>query len=232
MNNIKPLEFCVNVTIPTVDSSGMSFYQCLGALASAVQDFADQLNAAGLNNLSGDTLPLHSGGSTSIAGAVETNKANAESAILQVNGLTFRFNDLKNDVTSKQAEQDALIKAASADAERAFSLAGFAQSGVSDLSNNVALITSKQAEHDALIKSNTNQANLNQQDNILNKAAITKLNNLIFESESAVFPNQQTEIKKLYESGVRLIIAAQGSGKMKIGYIVQYVDSFEILEVG
>lgn len=214
METIKPLEFCVNVTIPTVDSSAMSFYQCLGALASAVQDFADQLNAAGLNNLSGDTLPLHIDGSTSISAAVETNKANTNAAILQVNDLTFKFVELQNNVDGKLAVYETLPVQ------------------VNRNSNNITTLTSKQAEHDALIKANTNQANLNQQDNVLNKAAITKLNNIIFESESGVFPNQQSEIKKLFESGVRLIIAAQGSGKMKIGYIVQYVDSFEIMEVG
>lgn len=214
MDTINPLEFCVNVTIPTVDSSGMTLYQCVGALAEAVQDFADQLNAAGLNKLSGDTLPLHTGGSKSISAQVETNAANAHSAIAQVNNLTFKFSDLQNDIDSKLAAYESI------------------PSQVNRNSNNITSLTSKQAEHDALIKANTNQCDLNQQDNIKNKAEITKLNNLIFESESGTFPTSQSEIKMLYDSGVRLIIADQGSGKMKIGYIVAFVDNYEILEVG
>lgn len=214
METIKPLEFCVNVTIPSVDSSGLSLYQCVGALAEAVKQFADQLNAAGLNKLSGDTIPLHAGGGIVISASVETALAQANAAVTLSNNNSVKLADAKKDIediqesTAKNAEN------------------------VNSINTQINIIKSENATNKALIQANTRQINLNQQDNIINKSEIKKLNNLIFQSESAVMPSSQVELKNLHESGTRLIIADQGNNKMKIGYIVKFIDRYEVWEVG
>lgn len=44
MSDLKPLHFCVDVTVPSVDDGSMSLYECVANLAKNINDFASQLD--------------------------------------------------------------------------------------------------------------------------------------------------------------------------------------------
>lgn len=44
MSELKPLHFCVDVTVPSVDDGSMSLYECVANIAKSFNDLASQLD--------------------------------------------------------------------------------------------------------------------------------------------------------------------------------------------